>query len=92
MYVQVSVLDQAASIHPDSSWWIKADGVDVLPGLGESMRMEWSGDVDLNDGSLQRQYDAYIQRLDFINDYAREVQRIKFCWISRLSIRIYAVI
>ena len=67
LYVQVSVLDQAASIHPDSSWWIKADGVDVLPGLGESMRMEWSGDVDLNDGSLQRQYDAYIQRLDFIN-------------------------
>lgn len=33
MYVQASVLDEAA-IHPDSSWWLKADGVNMLPGLG----------------------------------------------------------
>ena len=25
--------------------------------------MKWSGDVDLNDGCLQRDYDAYQQRL-----------------------------
>ena len=67
MYMQVDVLDQAATVHPNSWWWVKADGVDLVPGLGESMKMEWSGDVDLNDGSLQEQYKAYIQRLDFIN-------------------------
>ena len=60
------MLDQAASIHPNSWWWVKADGVDLVSGLGESMRMEWSGDVDLNGGSLQQKYNAYIQRLDFI--------------------------
>lgn len=60
------MLDQAASIHPHSWWWVKADGVDVVPGLGESMRMEWSGDVDLNDGKLQQQYSSYIEQLDFI--------------------------
>ena len=47
-------------------WWLKADGVDVVSGLGESVRLEWSGDVDLNDGSMQRSHEAYIQRLKFI--------------------------
>lgn len=47
-------------------WWLKADGVDVVSGLGESVRLQWSGDVDLNDGSLQRSHEAYIQRLKFI--------------------------
>lgn len=55
------------TVHPDSWWWVKADGVDLVPGVGKSMR-EWSGDVDLNDGSLQEQYNAYIQRLDFIKN------------------------
>ena len=64
--MQVSVLDQAASVHPNSWWWLKADGVDVVPGIGESMRMEWSGDVNLNDGALQQQYSTYIQRLYFV--------------------------
>ena len=27
--------------------------------------MEWSGDVYLSDGSLQKQYEAYRERLDF---------------------------
>ena len=25
--------------------------------------MQWSGDVDLNDGSLQKQYETYLTRL-----------------------------
>ena len=29
----------------------------------ESTRLQWSGDVDLNDGSLQVQYQAYKSRL-----------------------------
>ena len=28
--------------------------------------MKWSGDVDLNDGCLQRDYDAYQQRIERI--------------------------
>lgn len=30
--------------------------------------MKWSGDVDLNDGCLQRDYDAYQHRLQQINE------------------------
>ena len=40
----MNVLDQAVAVHPNS--------------LRESMRMEWS--VDINNGSLQKQYEAYI--------------------------------
>lgn len=43
-----------------------------MSGLGESMRTEWSGDVDLNDGSLKEQYQGYIQRLDFIKNLGLE--------------------
>ena len=57
--MQSNVLDEAAAFHPHSWWWVKADGVDVVEGLGESTRMEWSGDVDLDDGQLQQQYEAY---------------------------------
>ena len=44
---------------------MKADGVDVLPGLGESVRKHWSGDVDLNDGRIKLMHDAYLKRLEF---------------------------
>lgn len=60
------MLNHAASTHPNSWWWLKADGVDVVAGIGESMRMKWSGDVDLNNGDLEEQYNKYIKRLDFI--------------------------
>ena len=29
--------------------------------------MQWSGDVDLNDGCLQEQYEAYKKRLESVN-------------------------
>lgn len=31
--------------------------------LTKSVRLEWSGDVDLGDGSLQKQYDDYLSRI-----------------------------
>lgn len=65
MHVQTTVLDEAAQAHPDSWWWLKADGCDVTEGLIESTKLQWSGDVDLNDGSLQKQYEAYRKRLAF---------------------------
>lgn len=40
--------------------------MDVVSGLGESLRMEWSGDIDLNDGKLQQQYTTYKNDLLFI--------------------------
>lgn len=32
----------------------------------ESMKLRWSGDVDLNDGTLQEQYAAYRNHLAFV--------------------------
>jgi len=57
------VLDEAAKQNPDAWWWIKADGCDINKGLKESSRLEWSGDVDLADGSLQEKYSKYKERL-----------------------------
>ena len=42
--------------HPNGRWWLKADGTGIQQGLRESMRNEWSGDVDLGDGKLQDKY------------------------------------
>lgn len=66
MVLKVNVLDEAAKVssNQDSWWWLKADGCDVLKGLKESTKMEWSGDVDLADGSVQKQHEKYKQRLD----------------------------
>ena len=66
MVLKVNVLDEASkfSANQDSWWWLKADGCDVLKGLKESTRLEWSGDVDLADGSIQKQHEKYKQRLD----------------------------
>ena len=37
----------------------------MVKGLGESMRGQWSGDADLNDGCLNTLYQEYKQRLKF---------------------------
>ena len=64
---QHSVLDKAKEAHPTASWWIKADGTDVVQGLGESTHRKWTGDIDLCDGELQKTYKEYIDRLSFID-------------------------
>ena len=61
-YMQVHILKTAES-DQNTSWWIKGDGVDMVSGLGESVRGQWSGDVDLNDGSLNSLYCKYKQQL-----------------------------
>ena len=60
-------LDEAARLLPGAIWWVKADGVDVVAGLSESVRNEWSGDVDLNDGKVKQMHDAYISRLKMVD-------------------------
>lgn len=52
--------------HPNGRWWLKADGTDIQEGLRESMRNEWSGDVDLGDGKLQYKYSKYVEYLKFV--------------------------
>ena len=52
--------------HPTAWWWLKADGCDLVKGLKESVKLQWSGDVDLNDGQLQKQYEEYVSRLESV--------------------------
>ena len=60
---QCHIIKSAAESDRNTSWWIKGDGVDVVQGLRESVRGQWSGDVDLNDGQLQSLYLEYKQQL-----------------------------
>ena len=39
-----------------------------MPGVAESTRGVWSGDVDLNDGELDKQKELYKTRLAFIEN------------------------
>ena len=44
----------------DATWWLKGDGAGIVPGLRESVRRQWSGDV-LEDGNLDdSMYQSYI--------------------------------
>ena len=61
------MLDEAAKIHPHSWWWLKGDGTDLVAGLSESVKVQWSGDVDLDDNKLQESYEEYVKELDFID-------------------------
>jgi len=51
-YLKIAVIERAATLSPNTWWWIKGDGVDVVKGLWESVKGQWAGDVDLNDGEL----------------------------------------
>ena len=64
-------MDEAARILPDEEWWIKSDGCDVVQGLTESMKLEWGGDVDLGDDTLQRQYEDYLSQLTLVKGITR---------------------
>ena len=54
VYVQAHVLDEAKK-EPDTWWWIKADGCDIVPGVAASTQGVWSGNVDMNDGRVDKQ-------------------------------------
>lgn len=60
MIIQVKTLDEAHKLLPNASWWIKADGCDVITSLG---RREWNGDIDIGDGTCQRVHQDYLNRL-----------------------------
>lgn len=52
---------------PKGRWWIKADGVDLICSLEESVRGDWNGDVDLDDRQLQSLRSEYLSRLDDVS-------------------------
>ena len=58
------MLHKAFESDPNTRWWIKGDGVDVVKGLCESVKGQWSGDVDLNDGQLDVLYQEYQLQLN----------------------------
>jgi hypothetical protein len=53
-------------INPSGRWWIKADGTDIQDGLRESMKNQWSGDVDWGDGDLESKQKEYLNYLSFV--------------------------
>ncbi len=66
-------MDEAAKLGKDTEWWIKSDGCDVVRGLTESVISKWSGDVDLGNGALQKQYDTYLKRIDVVKGLTRQL-------------------
>ena len=63
---QIATIEEAHRVHPSASWWVKADGCDIVSGLEESVRLEWNGDVDMGTGELQVMYQDYMGRLERI--------------------------
>ena len=58
------MLDEVVANAPKgTTWWVKGDACDVVSGLGESVKGEWSGDVDMSDGKLQSLYEQYCGRI-----------------------------
>ena len=56
-YVIVLVMDKMMRQYYHDLWWrLKADGYNIIKGLKESTKLQWNGDKDLADGSLQKQY------------------------------------
>lgn len=60
-------MDAAVKANPEAYWWIKGDGCDLVQGLCESVSGVWSGDIDMNDGSLQCSFDQYKAKLSLIS-------------------------
>lgn len=64
--LQIEALKTAKRCNPNGQWWIKADACNMRAGVMESMRHEWSGDVDLGDGQLPALHQQYMAQLDFV--------------------------
>ena len=60
---------------PNVEWWIKSDGCDVVSGLTESVNHQWSGDVDLGDGCVQKQHTDYLKRIEHVNGLSHQKQQ-----------------
>ncbi len=104
-FVQQKTLQEAHRLLPNARWWIKADGVDLICSLEESVRGDWNGDVDLNDGQLQLLRSQYLSRLDhvpkvnqmltithlkgLISDVEKDLEKIDDCTLFILNTLYY---
>ena len=77
--LQCNVLDEAARIHPDSWWWIKADGCDLVSGISESTNGQWSGDVNTDEDVLKELYEKYQKKLEFVRNIGIEDRSLIDC-------------
>lgn len=72
----MKALKTAHEKNKNARWWIKADATDVNQGLRESMKNEWSGDVDLGDNCVILLHKKYIHQLEFIRKIGLKDHRI----------------
>lgn len=72
----MEVLREGKRVHPDAWWWVKADGCDIVSGLKESTKKEWSGDVDLNNGEIHELHSQYIDSLRFLDLGSRRAHQM----------------
>lgn len=63
----MAALDQLKKSNPDDRFWLKLDATDIKVGLMVSQRNVWNGDVDLNDGRLEKLRQEYDCRLSMID-------------------------
>ena len=58
----MKVLEEAARIHPEAWWWVKADGCDIVSDLKESVKL------DLNNGKIATLHGKYKSHLKFLQE------------------------
>ena len=75
--MQTLLLDSASKANPNTIWWLKGDGCDIVPGVCESVDLKWSGDIDLNTGELQVAYQAYRSRLTLISEIGLKTRQAR---------------
>ena len=68
----MEVLKRAQKSNPKSRWWIKADATDMQKGLRESVKREWTGDVDLGDGKKEALHKEYMEKVRLINGLGKK--------------------
>ena len=80
------VLDSTTKKNPNATWWIKGDGCDIVPGIYESVNIVLSGDVNLNDGELQKAYQQYRKQLEFISGIGLNTRQTKELIVQDLKV------
>lgn len=64
--LQTAAIDVLKESNPDGRFWIKLDGTDIKESLLHSVRDEWNGDVNLNNGQLETLRKEYETRVEWI--------------------------
>jgi len=71
-YLKIAVIERAATLNTNTWWGIKGDGIDVVKALWESVKGQWVGDFDLNDGEPQLLYQKLQNQLQWVEEIGLE--------------------